>query len=419
MRLRWLGGSCFLLGVLMLNPHLSPGQPGGGKGGFPGRGNFGGKRGFAPDPERSFNFISKNADVIDFSRMDPNQKRFAASIFERNGIPVPSDNAVITRAQFVEAFNKAQAARGNSSPGSSNNGPGSFSRGPSGGPPGSSSNGYSGRTFSFGSPGPGPGGPVMIQGPGTGGPPQWGGGRGPGGGEGMTDDRIQEFFSRSDRNRDGKIDYDEASDRTKPDFRTLDTNGDGGLDLGEYRVYIQKRYGGLNSDSNGGNNSYSSSSGGPGNDRSDPRGDPNRKEEPAPIAIRYGKLPDGLPSWWNELDTDRDGQVGLYEWREGGHDMKEFLTMDLDADGLLAPQEMLRYTAIKAEKDRLLAAEAAEEGFEIPGSGNNGRDNNRGRSKDKDRRDKRDGGSSGNRGSWGGGNFPPKGGFPSRGSDKR
>jgi hypothetical protein len=244
----------------------------------------------------------------------------------------------------------------------------------------------------------------------------------------MTDERIQEFFSRSDRNRDGKIDYDEASDRTKPDFRTLDTNGDGGLDLSEYRVYIQKRYGGLGSDSNGGNNnSYSSSSGGPGNDRSDPRGDPNRKEDAPLIAIRYGKLPGGLPDWWNELDTDKDGQVGLYEWREGGRDMKEFLTMDLDADGLLAPQEMLRYTAIKAEKDRLLAAEAAEEGLEVPGSGNNGRDSNRGRtnngrnggSKDKDRRDKRDGGSSGNRGPWGGGNFPSKGGFPPRGSDKR
>jgi hypothetical protein len=106
--------------------------------------------------------------------------------------------------------------------------------------------------------------------------------------------------------------------------------------------------------------------------------------------------------------------------------MKEFLTMDLDADGLLAPQEMLRYSAIKAEKDRLLAAEAAEEGLEVPGSGNNGRDNrgrsNNGRnggSKDKDRRDNRDGGSSGNRGPWGGGNYQPKGGFPPRGTDKR
>ena len=71
-----------------------------------------------------------------------------------------------------------------------------------------------------------------------GGQPQWGGGpgggRGPSGGEGMTDERIQEFFSRSDRNRDGKIDYDEASDRTKPDFRALDTNGDGYLSKAEF-----------------------------------------------------------------------------------------------------------------------------------------------------------------------------------------
>ena len=434
MRLRWLGCGFFLLGVLMLNPEMSPGQPGGGKGGFfPGKGGFSGKRGF--DPERSFNFIAKNSDVIDFSKMDPNQRRFATMMFERNGIPIPSENAVVSRAQFVEAFNKAQAARGNGPSGSPGSGPSSFTRGPGGGPPGSSSGGppggFQGRTFTFGGSGGGPGGPVIMQGSGNGGPPQLGGGpgfsRGPGGpagGEGMSDERIQEMFGRYDRNRDGKIDYDEASDRTKPEFRTLDANGDGGLDVGEYRTYIQKRFGGGDSNSSGGNNfsgNYSNNGGPGGNDRFDPRGDPNRKEEPALIAIRYGKLPEGLPSWWNDLDTDKDGQVGLYEWRQGARDMKEFLTMDLNTDGLLAPQEMLRYAAIKAEKDRLLAAEAAEEGLEIPGAGS-GRDNrNRTNGRNggsNERRDRRDGGSTGNRGPWGG-NFQPKGGFPPRPGDKR
>src|SRR5581483_6848272 len=35
--------------------------------------------------------------------------------------------------------------------------------------------------------------------------------------------------------------------------------------------------------------------------------------------VRVGKRPSALPRWFEQLDTDGDGQVGLYEWREGGH----------------------------------------------------------------------------------------------------
>ncbi len=44
-----------------------------------------------------------------------------------------------------------------------------------------------------------------------------------------------------------------------------------------------------------------------------------------------------------ELDTDRDGQIALYEWRRAGRPMAEFVEMDLNADGLLPPDEYLRY----------------------------------------------------------------------------
>lgn len=61
------------------------------------------------------------------------------------------------------------------------------------------------------------------------------------------------------------------------------------------------------------------------------------------VAIRYGKLPKGLPDWFVKLDTDKDGQIGLYEWLAAKKPTKEFLEMDLNGDGLLTAEEYLRW----------------------------------------------------------------------------
>ncbi|MBP3959199.1 EF-hand domain-containing protein [Gemmata sp. G18] len=66
-------------------------------------------------------------------------------------------------------------------------------------------------------------------------------------------------------------------------------------------------------------------------------------EEERPIAMRYGKLPKDLPSWFDQDDTDKDGQIGLYEWRKAGKDMKEFTEMDLNNDGFVTADEYLRF----------------------------------------------------------------------------
>lgn len=139
------------------------------------------------------------------------------------------------------------------------------------------------------------------------------------------------------------------------------------------------------------------------------RGD--RKEEQPVIAIRYGKLPAGLPSWWDSLDSDKDGQIGLYEWRQDGRDMKEFQKMDLDHDGVLAPQEWLRYNVLSAEQAKAIAAEE-----EIGGSGTGSKSGSSGRPSF---------GSSGSGGGWPSGGNTKSGGWPpsggggkDKGSDK-
>jgi hypothetical protein len=445
--------ACILLGVILLDPLMSPGQPG--EGGGRGGGGFGGERkgkggGGFNDPERLFGFWAKGGNTIDFSRMDPNQKAFARSTFEKMGMPTPGENTVITKAQFVESFNKGLAAKGMTpaTPGSPQGyGGGGFSgkQGYGGGPGyGGGGPGYGGGVQSYGG-GPGYGGggrqerpAVMTFGPGgmqQGGPPGGFSGRGfgppgqssygqgspgfsqggpPGFGKGdrgdrgdqgggdrsfrMTDQDIEKRFADQDLNKDGKLSLDEISDRSplKASFKETDTNGDNSIDLTEYKAYIAARFGG---DESGSYGSYA----GNGNYGRDGR-DKKEKEE-LPVAIRYGKLPAGLPSWWDGLDTDKDGQIGLYEWRADGRDIKEFQKMDLDGDGLLAPQEWQRYNVLATEQAKAIAAEE-----EIGGSTPSPRGNRPS--------GVTPGGGSTGGGMKGGGNWPNKG-SDSKGSDSR
>src|SRR5262249_39674756 len=78
------------------------------------------------------------------------------------------------------------------------------------------------------------------------------------------------------------------------------------------------------------------------------------EEEKRRIVYRVGKLPPELKTvapWFEELDKDKDGQVGLYEWKAAGKSTKEFLTMDKNADGFLTVEEVLRFHKLSAKKD--------------------------------------------------------------------
>lgn len=50
----------------------------------------------------------------------------------------------------------------------------------------------------------------------------------------------------------------------------------------------------------------------------------------------------GLPEWFTKLDTDRDGQVSLAEWRAGGRSLAEARKYDLDRDGFISPREAIQ-----------------------------------------------------------------------------
>jgi hypothetical protein len=97
-------------------------------------------------------------------------------------------------------------------------------------------------------------------------------------------------------------------------------------------------------------------------------------EEERPIALRYGKIPEtvkaALPSWYDELDTDKDAQVSLYEWRQvGKRELKDFLKMDLNGDGLVTVDEFIRFARAESIDSKIAAFEAGERG---PGGWNLG-----------------------------------------------
>ncbi|MCZ2343344.1 MAG: EF-hand domain-containing protein [Bacteroidales bacterium] len=250
---------------------------------------------------------------------------------------------------------------------------------------------------------------ASAQPPGFGG--SFGGDSGRGGFRGrgfsMSDEDMQRRFAEYDRNGDGKISYDEASDRTKPNFKSADTNGDGGLDFNEYKGYITQRmssFSAMRASRNGDSSSMPSPSFSPGSTTSPMPGnfggppggfngppggfggppggfggppggfdysrfnrdrdsrDSRDRRESAPaevkpaeraVAIRYGKLPDNLPEWFQELDIDKDGQVALYEWRKGDKPTDEFLKLDLNGDGLITAEEWLRGERISASQKKL------------------------------------------------------------------
>lgn len=62
------------------------------------------------------------------------------------------------------------------------------------------------------------------------------------------------------------------------------------------------------------------------------------------LQAEVGDTTEGLPAWFYELDADRDGQVEMAEYSIEWPETKvlEFVSLDLNGDGLLTPSEVVR-----------------------------------------------------------------------------
>jgi len=166
-------------------------------------------------------------------------------------------------------------------------------------------------------------------------------------------------FHDLDLNRDGFLNSDEIklAKEFRTEWRQWDSDGDDLISLTEWKVYWrqQQLHGSKLAQKN--------------TDQAKPplvevapktsvkplvKGD--TKPMVPPQVKRTGKLPPNLPVWFKQIDLDGDGQVSLFEWQKAGKDIEEFIKLDLNDDGFLTVEEVLRsqqvYILPKTEKKK-------------------------------------------------------------------
>ncbi len=154
-----------------------------------------------------------------------------------------------------------------------------------------------------------------------------------------TDEReANELLRRYDRNRDGFLASDEISSRFAGNPMDFDRNKDGKLTASELAVrYARRREGREETEKRD-------------SGRSD-RGREKRAEAPDVFNGRKSyratagrRLPEGLPGYFTDKDTNGDRQVTMAEFSSDWSNevVKEFFNSDLNRDGVITADEALR-----------------------------------------------------------------------------
>ncbi len=278
------------------------GQGGGGKGGWGGGG--GGRSGF--DPGAMFDGMANGKNVINRADLtNPMQQ----GMFDRFAGNLNITNGVMTRDQFTQAMSMG---------GGRGRGKGGNGGGGGGGNPGNA----------------------------------WGGGGGWNVNSPAADpmaSMAESAFRKLDLNGDGVLNFDEMTESLKAEKDKWDLNKDGFIDFNEFKAYLQARMQQITGD------------GGDGSGVADAEVE-KAEEDKKPVVYRAGKLPKELPSWFAELDTDQDAQVGLYEWKKSGRSLDEFFAMDRNGDGFLTIEEVLHAGRSGVEGARVVAANGSQGG---------------------------------------------------------
>ncbi len=182
---------------------------------------------------------------------------------------------------------------------------------------------------------------------GFGGPPDgFSGGSfgGPPGGD-PGSDRSSRFGSMMDSNGNGKIDQEEI-DRM-PSF-VRDMMKARGVEL-KAGISVDDMRNSFRSSMNGGSNPPP---GAPQQANTATAGvktlTPYKMKPKKPVTLT-------LPPLYSEIDTDFDGQLGMYEWMMTRRaDIEQFDTMDTDQDGYLTPEELTAADAAAASQNALV-----------------------------------------------------------------
>ena len=153
---------------------------------------------------------------------------------------------------------------------------------------------------------------------------------------------AEDNFRRHDKDNEGKLTPENMPGWLKDEWQQWDKNGDGFLDLAEYKE-AYKAHQEFMRDPNGTGNQDPRNP----RNRDNQQADPVQEEDKRPTVYHVGNLPKELPAWFVQLDMDKDGQVGLYEWKRGNMDINLFLEIDRNGDGFLTVEEVLRWQKVQ------------------------------------------------------------------------
>ncbi len=190
-------------------------------------------------------------------------------------------------------------------------------------------------------------------------------------------------FRFYDRNNDGKIDQEEMRrSRRGMDLLQYDRNRDGviTLDEMEYR-YARRRIENTRNAASGGQGDRDQGQqggerrgrggrdggrDGDGRERSNGNPSPYAALSSYRVVAPVERLPAGLPDWFYRSDAYGDGQISMAEfsatWSEAV--LEDFYQFDLNRDGLITPEEVLRAKAAGAVRGSPVSSVASESASE-------------------------------------------------------